>query len=291
MADTRFGGNIVGAFILSLLMGASSAVAATTTSSSETAPVAATGSIEESAGPGVWSNIGFGLFGWTRGNGVGRWDGRQTKADGSPGDPVEITNQISVTYPTNIGMDFVVMPQFTVRPLLTTADKDRFELLNPTVGIVGTVMQRGGFSWWARFDNALPVTATSRRDGMVINPCAVNSVAYRFSRSGWEVQTVLVPTFKIFSNGEASSFLYVSPRLNYIVDDSWTVFGILETATETKRGAGLTNFVASGATNLGAGVKYSFSDLYLQPYLNIQPFNPITDKSMFIGMMFGGRLK
>lgn len=294
MTALRFGGNIFGNLVFVMSMAASAVQAAPTEPAGESPAVPTQGSLETTTsgeGKSAWQNLGVGLFGWTKGNGVGRWDGRQAKEDGTPGDPVEITNQISVTYPTNIGMDFIVMPQFKARPLLTTQDKERFELLNPTVGIVGTVMQRGGFSWWARFDNELPLTASSRRDGLVLSPGSVNSIAYRFANSGWELQSVIVPSFGIFANGDAKSFLYFSPRVNYIIDPSWTVFGIMEAATETKRATGLDNFVAAQATNIGAGFKYSFSDLYLQPYVNVYPFNKVNDTTTYIGMMFGGRLK
>jgi hypothetical protein len=255
------------------------------------APTAPAGSIEEDTDKSTWDKVGVGLFGWTYGNGLGRWDGRKPKPDGQPGDPIEITNQISITYPTSIGMDFVVVPAFVVRPFLNTTDKAAFDILNPSVGITGTVYSSGGFSWWARFDNTLPLTATSRTDGMLLSPGAVNSFAYRFANTGWEVQAVVVPSVTLYSDGDLKSFLYFSPRLNYSVNSALTLFGILEAATETKRATGLTNFVSAQATNVGAGFKYSFADLYVQPFINVYPFNRVNDTTTFIGMMFGGKLK
>ena len=249
------------------------------------------GSIEESTSGGFTDKLKVGLFGWTKGNGIGQWDGRQATHDGKAGDPVEVMNQISVMYPSNLGLDFVVMPQFSVRPLLTTPDKGAFELKDATVGIVGTVYKSGGFSYWARFDNALPLSSGSRKDGIVLNPGSVNSIAYRFPSSSWELQAVIAPSFAVHDNGDLKSFLYASPRVNYIVDSSWTVFAILEATTETKRAAGLFNFVSAGPTNIGAGFKYSFSSVFLQPYLNVYPFaNKINDSNMYVGMMFGGDL-
>jgi hypothetical protein len=248
------------------------------------------GSIEDSTEGGFADKLKVGFFGWAYGNGLGKWDGRRAKHDGTDGDPVEVLNQISVMYPSNLGMDFVVMPQFKVRPLLTTPDKGPFEIVDPTIGLVGTVYKAGGFSWWARFDNALPLSAGSRKDGMILNPGAVNSIAYRFPSSSWELQAVIVPSFAVHDNGDLKSFLYTSPRVNYILDDSWTVFGIMETATETKRAAGLFNFTSASPTSLGGGFKYSFSSLYVQPFLNVYPFGRVDGASTYIGMFFGGDL-
>lgn len=250
------------------------------------------GSIEESVPTTTWEKIGVELYGWSYGSGVGRFDGRQPNNDGTPGDPVEIVNQVSITHPTNVGLDFVLMPQFSFRPFLSDAEFKAFELKDPTFGLVGTVYQSGGFSWWARFENALPLSQGSRDDKVILAPGSVNTFSYRFARSPWELQTTISPSISLLSGGEFKSYLYFSPRVNYIFDDSWALFTYLEAATETEPGAGLTNFTSAQDTNLGLGVRYSVAGMFFEPSINVYPFGEVQDSTTaFVGLFFGGKFK
>jgi hypothetical protein len=250
------------------------------------------GSIEQSVPTTTWEKIGVELYGWSYGSGLGRLDGRQPNNDGTPGDPIEVVNQISITHPTNVGLDFVLMPQFSFRPFLSDDEFKKFELKDPTFGLVGTVYQSGGFTWWARFENALPLSQLSRDDKVILAPGAVSTFSYRFARSSWELQATLSPSVSLLSGGDFKSYLYFSPRVNYIFDDSWALFTYLEAATETEAGAGLTNFTSAQDTNLGMGVRYSVAGMFFEPSINVYPFGEVQDSTTaFIGFFFGGKFK
>jgi hypothetical protein len=251
------------------------------------------GSLEESvSGTSTWSKIGLELYGWSYGSGLGRWDGRKPNADGSEGDPIEVMNQLTISYPTAMGMDFVVIPQFSFRPFVTTQDQRPFELKDPTVGIAGTVFENRGLSLWARFENALPVSAASRDDGMVLSPGVLATVSYKFARSGWELQTTVGPSVTLLDNGDLRSFLYFNPRVNYVLNDTFALFGYLETATQTERASGLFNFSSGQDTHVGLGLRYSVADLFIEPSINVLPFAEAQDASTtFVAVFFGGKLK
>lgn len=254
---------------------------------------APTGSVEEKIDErSSWDKIGLELYGWSYGAGVGQMNGRKPSADGSEGDPIEVVNQFTMSYPTSSGMDLVFVPSFSFRPFLTTDEAGGFELKDPTIGMSGTLWESGGWSLWARFDNAIPLSTASRDDGMVLSPGTLALLSYRFAASGFELQTVVQPNFSILSNGDMKSYLFFSPRLNYLFNTTWALFGYLETAAETERAAGLTNFVSAQDTHVGVGVRYNFADLFLEPSINMFPFGDVRNSTTtFVSLFFGGKLK
>lgn len=225
-------------------------------------------------------------FGWTYTNAFADWNGLRPSADDSPGKPVQIVNQISVRTPAFGPMDFVVMPQFTIQPM----QGQRFQLGNPTVGFVGTVAESGGFSYWARYDVAVPLLASSRNEGMIATPGAVNSIGYRFPNSRFKLEATIVPQVTFFNNGEQSAFLYASPRVYYFMSDSWLLVGLLETYAEIKRGASA--ITQAAPPNLGFGFRYSSAEgkgLWVQPFVDVYPFGRVASAA-HLGVFFGGPL-
>ncbi len=250
------------------------------------AAVEPSGSLEQTAPSPGRPLIAVDWYGWTYTNALAQWNGLKPTADGSPASPVQIVNQISVHTPAFGPMDFVVMPQFVIQPM----QGERFQLWNPTVGIVGTVAESGGFSYWARYDVAVPLLGKSRAEGMIATPGAVNSIAYRFPDSKFKVEATIVPQVTFFNNGEKSAFLYASPRLYYLFNDSWWLVTLAETYAEIKRGAD--KITQASPPNLGVGFRYSSlagKGLWVQPFLNVYPFGRVASAA-HLGVFFGGPL-
>ncbi len=250
------------------------------------AAVEPSGSLEQAVPASPSPLIGIDWYGWTYSNAFAEWNGLKPSPDSAPGSPVQIINQISIHTPAFDSMDFVFMPQFAIQPM----QGERFQLWNPTVGIVGTVAESGGFSYWARYDVAVPLLAKSRAEGMIATPGAVNSLAYRFPNSPFKVEATIVPQVTFFDNGEKSAFLYASPRLYYIFNDSWSLITLAETQSEIKRGA--SKITQAAPPNLGVGFRYSSlagKGLWVQPFINVYPFGRVASAA-HLGVFFGGPL-
>ncbi len=245
------------------------------------------GSIQETAPVTKSSLVKADLYGWTYSNSIDNWDGRRATAAGVPGGPIQINNQIIVHTPAFGSMDFHVVGNFVLQPFMGVLLQGQ----DPTAGIQGTVYENGGFSYWGRYHLILPVTGSSRADGLITGPESVSSLSYRFPNSRFKTELVLVPSMKFFNNGDVTAFLYASPRLWYLVSDSFWLLSIYETAWESKR-TGLNSMLSTGAPNLGFGFRYISQNgkgLYVQPFVNVYPFGPSLASS-HLGVVFGGPL-
>src|SRR5690606_23462825 len=99
-----------------------------------------------------------------------------------------------------------------------------------------TVAESGGFSYWARYELALPLLDKSRAEGFVVGPAAVNTVSYRFPDSKVKLEATIIPSMNVYDNGDVTSGLYLSPRLYYLVSDSFWIMGIVESGFGSQRG-------------------------------------------------------
>lgn len=264
------------AFVLALSLSVSSFAAVEPT----------VGSLETTA-PAPFSKINVDLFGWSYSNSFSQWDGLRASADGSSRGPVEIISQWQIHTPLFGSMDLVVMPQVKLQPTMGVL----FQAQDVTAGIQGSVASSGGFSYWARYELAFPLSQGSAKDGLITAPQSVNSVAYQFPGTKVKLEGVLVPSLKFFNNGEQSFFLYASPRLYYLASDSFWVMSILETSWEAARGKALSTFSRLDPPTLGIGVRYTTLNgrgMYVQPFFNVYPWGTDVANSAHLGVMFGG---
>lgn len=241
--------------------------------------------------PSAWNELKVDLFGWTHSSGLGNFDGRRPKADGTAGGPVEIVNQIAVSYPTNLGLRFVVVPQFAIRPLALDAGQSRVYLQDPSVGLTGTLVEKGPFSWWTRMEGVLPASDASQTAGKVIQPQMINSFTYKLGSTGLKLEWVVIPSVSFYSNGQADSYLFMSPRVYYSVSDAFQFLALSELGFKTDKGKPLFALQQDGHSSLGLGFQYSAGGFFARPFLETYPFGTVDERTLHVGMMFGGSLK
>jgi len=236
----------------------------------------------------ISSPVGFELYGWSYGPSFGKWDnGNVPGAAGTADRPSAITTQAILTLPMTQNFKLSVIPMFDIAPFTSN---DKFVLYNPTVGFQGDLIKAGGFSWWARFEMALPLTESSRTAGMILGPQSVMSLKYAFSNI--EAETVLVPSITFYNQSRISNYLYVSPRLFYIFNDSWRLVALMESHFTKDAGKDLSEFNTMRGSNLGIGFRKSWQggDYWIQPFVNLYPFGRVAADSVFAGFFFNARL-
>lgn len=225
------------------------------------------------------------LFGWSYTNAFAKWNGRTPKADGTSGDPMQIVTQITAHTPAFGVFDFEVTPQFILQP----TEGQRFQLLDPTVGFQGVVVESGGFSYWARYEAALPFVEKSHRDGVIVIPQAINALAYVFPRTKLKAELVLIPSITVKNTGTSGS-LYVSPRLYYLVSDSFWLMSIAQFGYDSKKGP--FNYYTTGPASVGVGARFLAGQgrgLWVQPFANFYA-NENAATTAHMGVNFGGPL-
>jgi hypothetical protein len=225
------------------------------------------------------------LYGWGYSNSFSEWNGRVPKADGTSGDPIQIVTQLIAHTHAFGPLDFTVIPQFILQP----GEGQRFQLLNPTLGFQGTLVEVGGFSYWARFETAVPLLEKSRQEGMVVGPQIINSLGYKIPGTRLQAELVLIPSLSVKTAGTTSS-LFVSPRLYYNINDSFWLVGISQFGFESK--VGVLNLGSSGPVSIGAGMRYTANQgrgLWVQPFANFYAAEKAATTA-HLGVQFGGPL-
>ncbi len=242
------------------------------------------GTLEESA-PATKPLVGLDLYGWTYSNAFAKWDGRTPKSDGLGSSPIQIVTQLTAHTPAFGGFDFEITPQFAFQPL----EGERFQLLDPTAGFQGVVAEAGDFSYWARFETALPLLEKSRLAGMVTSPQAINVFGYKIAGTPLKAELVLIPSVN-FKNSGTSGFLYVSPRLYYSLSDSFWIISVVQLGYESQKG--MFNYQAAGPASVGLGMRYlsgGGKGLWVQPFANFYA-NDTAATTAHLGVNFGGPL-
>ncbi len=246
-------------------------------------------SIQQNVPASSTSRLKMDLFGWSGSNALSRWDGRKAKADGSQGGPIEVNNQVILSLPAFGGLDYSLVTHWVLQPTMGVLVRG----LDPAVGVQGVIYENGGFSYWARYHTAIPVTESSRSKGLITKPEAVNSFSYRFAGTKIKLEAVIVPSMEIFDNGDASTFVYASPRFYYLMNDSFWLMSILETGWTSTKGQNPLVLAQADPATLGFGFRYTSDGgkgLYVQPFLNIFPFGQAIASTAHLGVIFGGPL-
>ncbi len=199
---------------------------------------------------------------------------------------VQVTNQLTVRTPLVGPFDFEVTPQFVLQPF----EGQRFQLLDPSAGIEGTLLESAYFKYWARYEVLLPVTSASREVGMLVAPQAVQSIETPIAGTRLKVEAWLIPT--LFLGGTPKLAFYLSPRLNYALSDAVSLIALAEVTWETTRGRDLFHLTKAADWNLGLGFKYAFgsgSGFWIHPFWNFSPEKTIASSS-HLAVFFGGPL-
>jgi hypothetical protein len=240
----------------------------------------------------IFKDIQIGVFGWSYGPAIGNFDqGTTPNVQGPQQASSNATTQIAISAPVNDQWRAVVIPTFTVEPF---AETNRGRLQNPTLGIQGTVYTNGGFSYWTRFEAAVPASEASYRDGLVAGPQTVQVLSYRGEGSAWGFQHVVVPGTSFFKNGETSGFLYMSPMISYHINDDWRITLLSEHFWGRERGTNVSRLIETQPDMIGLGFRKTWTlsanqNLFIQPYVNSFPDRLSVDNA-HIAFLFGGRL-
>jgi hypothetical protein len=239
--------------------------------------------------PEAQKMLNIDLFGWAYGPALSNFDGRTATADGVSGSPMTIRTQLAIHTPAFGPFNFMVMPQFDLQP--NFASSDRFVLQDPSVGLQGVVYDKNGLTVWTRMEVYAPVTVASRNKNQVANPAITTAISYRPPGTKLRIDTVFQNAISFYGNGEVSSGLYVSPRIYYLMNDSFWLMSILEAPFSGARGnAPLT--LEKIAPNLGVGFRYLTQNgkgLWIQPFFDVFPGDRIASSAHF-AVVFGGPL-
>jgi hypothetical protein len=248
-------------------------------------------SIQQSEGllKRTWKDLQLSTFGWGYGPSLQRWDGQVPNRDGSPGGNVAMTTQLSASLSGPGEMRWVVVP--TVN-LLPWGQQGGFQLVNPTAGLQGTIYDRNGWMYWARYEAVLPVTPASQSDGLIAGPQAVNVFAYQKPGTKLQYRLVAVPYSSFFRNGDTSHGLYLNPSINYHFNSKWMALSLLEVNYARGRTNELWDLDRPAPYNVGVGFRRTFnSNFFVQPFLNFYPDAPVMADTMHLAMFFGGTFK
>lgn len=241
--------------------------------------------------PSLLKEVQIGVFGWSYGPAFGNFDGSTPNSQGPQTNSSNATTQLAISAPISEQWRAVVIPSFILEPFSQTASS---RLLNPTVGVQGTVFTNGAFTYWTRFEAALPATDVSYRDGLVVGPQTVQVVSYRQPDSPWEAQGVVVPGTSFFKNGENNGFLYLSPMVSYHINREWRIAALSEHFFGRERGSNISRLIETQPDMIGLGVRKTWfigeeKTLFFQPYVNTFPDRIAADNA-HIAFLFGGRL-
>ena len=250
----------------------------------------ATASLESTRPKSRWERMELGVNGWFYGPAIGNWDTRAPNIQGQAAIPMAMTTQFTLSVPLVGRFQAAVTPAFTMQPF----EGSTFQLQNPSVGVQGDVIEsKGGpFSYWARYEVVVPVTAATRAAGQVIVPQAVNVLSYQPTGSNWQFRLVAVPSATFFDDGTWGMNAYFSPQVHYIFSDRFRVVALLEKYMIRRKDAHVFDFRDSQPSNMGLGVRYTLwhDGLWFQPFLNFDPFGTISANTMHLSFFFGGRL-
>lgn len=262
---------------LVLLLGLSIATTAVWSNVPEGNPSVPRGTVEET----VTSDskpIGIELYSW----------GYSAPFSDPSRSAIQITNQLTVHTPAFGPFDFEVTPQFVLQPF----EGERFQLLDPSVGLEGTVVESGPFTYWARYEFVLPVSSQSREAGMLFAPQAMQSFEFQVPGTRLKSEFWFIPTLKILNGKDPKLALYLSPRLTYSLTDSFSVIGLAEASLESPNGRSLLHLTQTSPWTMGLGVRYASAageGLWIHPFWNFSPEGTIASTS-HLGLFFGGPL-
>ncbi len=246
-----------------------------------------TGTLSEDVSPGAPS-FGVDLYSWTYSNPFSQWNGQTATVDGAEGGPIQIVNQITLHSPAFGPFDFELTPQIVLQPM----QGERFQLLDPSAGIEGTLIEANGFTYWVRIEALLPITAVSRDEGMILGPQTSHSLDYRFPGGRWMLSLSLTPTVRIYNDRTTNLQFYFSPRLAYVLTDSLWLVGLAEGTWQSERGTSIFRLMKQGEINLGLGMRYTMNageGFWLQPFLGFFPAGSFASNA-HLGLFFGGAL-
>lgn len=248
---------------------------------------APTGTLSDDVSPGAPS-FGVDLYSWTYSNPFSQWNGQAATVDGADGGPIQIVNQVTLHAPAFGPFDFELTPQIVIQPM----QGERFQLLDPSAGLEGTLVDQNGFKYWVRIEALMPLTPTSRDEGMILGPQIGHALDYRIPESRWVVSLSLTPTLRIYDNGDTSLQIYVSPRVAYVLTDSVWLVGLAECIWQSERETSIFRLMKQGEVNLGLGVRYTMNrgeGFWLQPFLGFYPRGSLASNA-HLGLFFGGSL-
>lgn len=234
------------------------------------------------------SGVGIDLYSWGYFSPLSNWNSKGSSASGATTDPFQIVNQVTLHTPAFGKFDFEITPQIVLQPY----EGERFQLLDPSIGFEGTLIEAGGFTYWARYEALVPVTSDSQEEGMLLGPQAVQGFDYRFPGSRFRAEISTTWGVKLFRGGQAQASIYFSPRLYYSFTDAFSLVSIMESSFESTRGGSLLDLAQDGDLTLGVGVKYatlSGDGLWVQPFLNFYPAGNLASNA-HLAVFFGGPL-
>lgn len=245
------------------------------------------GTLSDDVSPGGPS-FGVDIYSWTYSNPFSQWNGQAASAEGADGGPIQIVNQVTLHAPAFGPFDFELTPQIVIQPM----QGQRFQLLDPSAGIEGTVFEQNGLTYWVRIETLLPLSPASRDDGMILGPQVGHALDYRFPESRWMLSLSFTPTVRFYDDGTNSLQIYLSPRVAYVLSDSLWLVGLAEANWQSERGTSVLRLMKQGEVNMGLGVRYALNGVdgfWLQPFLGFYPAGPIADNA-HLGLFFGGSL-
>lgn len=233
--------------------------------------------------------LGIDLWGGSYGQALSRFDGRTLKEDGTLGGPFNVTTQLTFSTPAFGPFRFEITPTFVLQPNFA---ENRFEVMNPSFGLEGTVYEKAGLSLWTRMEFVAPLTSKSAAEGLTFSPQILSVLQYKIGNSKLRFQTVIANNINLYTQGalEGSAGLYVSPRLFYDVSDSFSLVALFEAAEESSRKAGLFDMTRSPSSNLGFGFRYTSANgkgLWIQPLFDVMPFGRM-ESTAHLAVNFGG---
>lgn len=249
-----------------------------------------TATLESTLPKSRWEQMELAVNGWLYGPAIGNWNTRAPNIQGQAAIPMAMTTQLTLSVPLFGRFKAAVTPTFTMQPF----EGSTLQLQNPSFGVQGDVVEsKGGpFSYWARYEVVVPVTAATRAAGQRLVPQAVNVLSYQPTGTNWQFRLVAVPSATIFDDGSWGMNAYFSPQIHYLVNDRFRVVALLEKYMIRRKDAHVFDFRDSQPSNMGLGVRYTLwrDGLWFQPFLNFYPFGPINGNTVHLSFFFGGRV-
>ncbi|MBY0371995.1 hypothetical protein K2X33_15020 [bacterium] len=271
-------------FVFGVLFLSASAFAAV----EETSSVPA-GATETFANPGA-ERLKIDLFSYGYSSSFSNFNGRRATHDNTDGDPVQITNEVTFSYPLFGGQSLALTPQVVLQP----NQGDRLQLGRPHLGVQGVAFDNGTWSLFSRAELGIPLTPGDLNDGYVTGPQWIASLGFQVRGTKWKIETVFVPSVSFYADGTAGSYVYFSPRVIYQLSDSWNLLGIWEThfSSDRKKPNGILALNSARPSNLGVGFKYASANgtgLWVQPFFSVYPNGRVLETA-HLGLNFGGPL-
>ena len=242
----------------------------------------------ESKAPTATKRFALDLFAVGHSSAFANMNGRRATIDNSFGSPVTFTNQLTFSYKIFGDQALAVTPQIVFQP-----NQDQRVYLDRTyVGLQGPVFDTGKFSLWSRMETGVPSKNADFESGYITGPQWIAVFSYK-PASRLEFQYIFVPSVNFYSNGTTDSYVYMSPRVYYSLNDSLKRVGLCEVHFGSIANKTALNVASARPSNLGAGVQYTLDNgngIYFRPFVSIYPGSSNILETAHLGLHVGGPL-